>query len=91
MYVDDIKLVAKSGKELETQLQTDRIYSQDIGMEFGREKYAMQIMRSRKRNNGRNKYSKSGNNQKAWSKGSQQLLGNIGSRCLRTSEERNIL
>ena len=33
MYMDDIKLFAKNGKELETLTQTVRIYSQDIGME----------------------------------------------------------
>ena len=34
MYMDDIKLFAKNGKELETQIHGVRIYSQDIGMEF---------------------------------------------------------
>ena len=49
MYMDDIKLFAINGKELETQIQTIRIYNQDIGMEFGIEKGAMLIMKSRKR------------------------------------------
>ena len=35
MYLDDIKLFAKNEKELETLIHTVRIYSQDIGMEFG--------------------------------------------------------
>ena len=35
MYMDDIKLFAKNEKELETLHHTIRIYSQDIGMEFG--------------------------------------------------------
>ena len=48
MYMDDIKLFAKNGKDLETQIQTVRIYSQDIGMEFGIEKCAILIMRSGK-------------------------------------------
>ena len=48
MYMDDIKLSAKNEKELETLIQTGRIYSQDIGMEFGQENCAMKIMRSRK-------------------------------------------
>ena len=30
MYIDDIKLFAKNEKELETLIQTIRIYSQDI-------------------------------------------------------------
>ena len=41
MYMGDIKLFAKNEKHLETLIQTVRIYSQDIGMEFGIEKYAM--------------------------------------------------
>ena len=49
MYTDDIKLFAKNEKELETLIHTVRIYSQDIGMEFGIEKCAMLIMKSRKR------------------------------------------
>ena len=47
--MEDIKLFAKNEKELETQIQTVRIYSQDIGMEFGKEKCAMLIMKNVKR------------------------------------------
>ena len=39
---------AKNEKKLETLIQAVRIYSQNIGMEYGREKCAMLIMRSRK-------------------------------------------
>ena len=46
MNMDDIKLFAKNEKELETLRQAVRIYSRDIEMEFGIEKYAM---RSEKR------------------------------------------
>ena len=49
MYMDDIKLFAKSEKELETLIHTIRIYSQDIGMEFGIEKCALLVMKSGKR------------------------------------------
>ena len=49
MYMDDIKLFAKNEKELETQIHTVRIYSQDIGMEFGIEKCAMLIIKNGKR------------------------------------------
>ena len=45
MYMDDIKLFAKNERELETLIQTVRIYSQDIGMEFGIEKCTMLIMK----------------------------------------------
>ena len=48
-YIDDIKLFEKNKKELETLIQTIRIYSQDTGMEFGIEKCAMLIMKNRKR------------------------------------------
>ena len=36
-------------KELETLIHAIRIYSQDIGMEFGIEKYATLVMKSGKR------------------------------------------
>ncbi len=49
MYMDDIKLFAKNEKELETLILTVRIYSRDIGMEFGIEKCAMLVMKSGKR------------------------------------------
>ena len=49
MYIDDIKLLAKNEKELETLIHAVRIYSQDIGMEFGIEKCAMLVMKSGKR------------------------------------------
>ena len=49
MYMDDIKLFAKNEKELETFIHAVRIYSQDIGMEFGIEKCAMLVMKSGKR------------------------------------------
>ena len=44
MYMDDIKLFAHN--ELELLAQEVRIYSQDIGMEFGIEKCIMLIMKS---------------------------------------------
>ena len=49
MYMDDIKLFAKNEKELETLIHTVRIYSRDIGMEFGIEKCTMLVMKSGKR------------------------------------------
>ena len=45
MYMDDIKMFAKNEKELETLVQTIRIYSQDIGMKFGIEKCAMLVIK----------------------------------------------
>ena len=49
MYIDDIKRFSENEKELEAQIHTERIYSQDIGVEFGKEKYIIQVMKSRKR------------------------------------------
>ena len=46
--MDDIKLFAKNGSELEILTQTVRIYSQGIGMKFGIEKCSMLIMKSKK-------------------------------------------
>ena len=48
MYMNDIKLFAKNEKELETLIYTVRIYSQNLGMEFGIEKCAMLVMKSGK-------------------------------------------
>ena len=39
MYIDEIKLFVKNEKELETLIQAEKIYSQDIGMEFSLENY----------------------------------------------------
>ena len=45
----DIKQFAKNKSELETLIQIVRIYSQNIGMEFGIEKCAILIMKIGKR------------------------------------------
>ena len=49
MYMDDIKIFAKNEKELETLINAVRIYSQNIGMEFGIEKCLMLVKKSGKR------------------------------------------
>ena len=49
MYMDDIKLLAKNEEELESLIHEVRIYTQDIGMEFGIEKYTLLVMKSGKR------------------------------------------
>jgi len=40
LYMDDLKLIAKSEQELQKQIQTVKTFSDDINMEFGLEKYA---------------------------------------------------
>ena len=49
MYMEDIKLLAKNEKELETLIPVVRIHSQDIRLEFGIEKRTMLVMKSGKR------------------------------------------
>ena len=49
MYIDDIKLLEKNEKELETLIHAVRIYRQDRGMEFDLEKCAMLVRKSGKR------------------------------------------
>ena len=49
MYMDNIKLFGKNGKDRETLIHAVRIYSQDIEMEFGIEKCALFVMKSSKR------------------------------------------
>ena len=49
MYVDNIKVFTKNEKELETLIQTIRIYSQDLEIEFGCEKCVIMIMKNGKR------------------------------------------
>ena len=44
----NIKLFVKNEKELNAIIQTIRIYTQHVGMEFGKEKCAQPIMKSGK-------------------------------------------
>ena len=47
--MDDIKLITKNDKELKTLITSVRIYSENIIMEFGIEKWAMLMMKNGKR------------------------------------------
>ena len=42
--MDDLKLYSRSEKRLDSLVQTVRVFSEDIGMEFGIEKSAMLVM-----------------------------------------------
>ena len=44
LFMDDLKLYSRSEKGLDSLVQTVRVLSEDIGMEFGIEKYAMLAM-----------------------------------------------
>ena len=84
-YWDEIKLLIKNEKELKSLIQAMKIYSEDIGMEFGIEKCSILIIKEENINNGRNTTAKSRKNQKARRKENLQILGNIGSWHRQTS------
>ena len=44
LFMDDLKLYNRSEKGLDSLVQTVRVFSEDIGMEFGIEKGAMLVM-----------------------------------------------
>ena len=44
LFMDGLKLYSRSEKELDGLVQTVRVFSEDIGMEFGRERCAMLVM-----------------------------------------------
>ena len=44
LFMDDLKLYSRSGKELNSLVQTVRVFSEDIGMKFGIENCAMLVM-----------------------------------------------
>ena len=44
LFMDDLKLYSRSEKGLASLVQTVRVFSEDIGMEFGIEKCAMLVM-----------------------------------------------
>ena len=44
LLMDDLKLYSRSEKGLNSLVQIVRVFSEDIGMEFGIEKYAMLVM-----------------------------------------------
>ena len=77
IYMDEIKVFPIDRKELETPTQIIIKYNQNIGMEFGIEKYVRLIMKKRK--NGRNRSNKSKRHQFIWRKRKLVELRNISS------------
>ena len=49
LFMDDLKLFAKNEKEIDSLVQTVRIFSDDIGIKFGLEKCAAMTMNRGKR------------------------------------------
>ena len=45
LFMDDLKLYAKSEKELNSLIQTVRIFFDDVGMVFGLEKCAVVVLK----------------------------------------------
>ena len=78
MYMDDIKQFAKNEKELETLILAVRIYSKNIGMEYGIEKCIVLIMKSGKLHMTEG-IEQSKWNQNAQRKRNQQILRNTWS------------
>ena len=80
MYIDDIKLLAKNDKQLETLIQAVGICSEDIRMEFVIGKCAILIMKTGKRQMTEGiELPSQEKNHKAWRKGNLQIFGNVGS------------
>ena len=48
LFMDDLKLYSRSEKRLDSLVQTVRVFSEDIAMEFGIEKCATLVMAKRK-------------------------------------------
>ena len=80
MYMDDNQPFAKNEKELDTLIQAVRIYSQDIGIEYGIEKCTRLIMKTGKRHmtEGMELPNQGNRNQNTWRNGNVQIPGNIG-------------
>merc|ERR1712080_4637 len=51
LFMDDLKLYGKNEKQVNTLVQTVRIFSTDIGMEFGISKCAVLVMKRGKMSN----------------------------------------
>ena len=66
--IDDIKLFAKNEREMEILIQTIRIYSQDVGIDFGIEKCTMLIIKSGKGETTRNRIANLRKHQDTWRK-----------------------
>ena len=49
LYMDDLKLYAKNEKELDSLVQIDRVFSNDIGMDFGIQKCSMLVLKRGKK------------------------------------------
>ena len=45
LFMDDVKLYGKSEKQVDTLLNTVRVFSQDIGMQFGINKCAVLVLK----------------------------------------------
>ena len=65
-------------KKMETLLQAVRKYSQDIWMEFGIKMFHANNEKQERKNDERNRTTKSRKNKNTWKKENVQILANIG-------------
>jgi len=48
LYLDDLKLIGKTEEEFQEQMQVVRTFSDDIRMDFGLDKWAQIVLKTRK-------------------------------------------
>ena len=48
LFMDDLKIFAKSEREVNGLISTEQILNNDIGMEFGTKRYGVLVLKSRK-------------------------------------------
>ena len=81
--MEDINIFAcdkkknNNNKELESQIQTFRIFSQNKGLESEYEKSAKLIIRTKKKENWKNRTVKSGKHLNTWRKRTLQISVNV--------------
>ena len=56
MYIDNMEIFAMNRKKLKSRIQTITMLSEDTGMEFGTEKYAINIIKKKGEKNQRKKW-----------------------------------
>ena len=86
--IDDIKLLAKNSKELETDTNNKTIQPGYRGGIWHRKVCHTHYEKWKNTNNRRNRNAKSRKNQNVWRKGKLQVLGNGGSAHHQTSRDK---
>ena len=87
MYIDDIKLLTRNKKELDSDTSHKNIQQGYTNRIWLRKMCLSHNEKGEKTNNGRNRTTKSRKSQNARRKGNLQVLGDIGSRHHQTNGE----